>query len=142
MSLSAAARPLLTAALLVAPVHAQDAAPFPFEEGDRICLIGNALAERMQHYGHLEARLQTLLPEKRLSFLAKSTLFGNPGIAMHDQAWKSLFEIIIESFGDCPELLLNSFGQLMVMMTLVPDQPQTIPDTSTIIFTKLFHFLE
>jgi len=37
-------------------------------KGDRICLIGNALAERMQHHGWLETLLQARLQEYELSF--------------------------------------------------------------------------
>ncbi len=35
---------------------------------DTLCLLGNALAERMQHDGWLETRLQRRLPRHRLSF--------------------------------------------------------------------------
>ncbi|MAG55644.1 MAG: dehydrogenase [Planctomycetes bacterium] len=38
------------------------------EKGDHICFLGNALAERMQHHGWLESRLQLRLPEPQLSF--------------------------------------------------------------------------
>lgn len=43
-------------------------ADFPFENGDRICYIGNGLADRMQHDGWLETILQSRLPEKQLVF--------------------------------------------------------------------------
>ncbi|MAE75261.1 MAG: dehydrogenase [Planctomycetes bacterium] len=36
-------------------------------KGDRICLLGNALAERMQHHGWLETRLQSRFPDLELS---------------------------------------------------------------------------
>jgi putative heme-binding domain-containing protein len=35
-------------------------------EGDHICIIGNTLAERMQHYGWLEARLHSRFAQHRL----------------------------------------------------------------------------
>ena len=37
------------------------------ERGDHICLLGNTLAERMQHHGWLEAFLQSRFPEKELT---------------------------------------------------------------------------
>ena len=40
-------------------------APVPFEAGDHVVLIGNALADRMQHDGWLETYLQTELPGAR-----------------------------------------------------------------------------
>ena len=43
-------------------------AQFSFNEGDHICLIGNSLAERMQHHGWLETLLQSQLPNKNLVF--------------------------------------------------------------------------
>ncbi len=39
-----------------------------FEKGDRICYIGNALADRMQHFGWLETLTQDRFPEKELVF--------------------------------------------------------------------------
>lgn len=38
------------------------------DKGDHICMIGNTLAERMQHFGWLEARLQSRYPEHELVF--------------------------------------------------------------------------
>ena len=43
-------------------------APMSFEAGDHVVIIGNALADRMQHDGWLEAYLQTELPELELVF--------------------------------------------------------------------------
>lgn len=39
-----------------------------FEQGDSVCLIGNTLAERMQHDGWLETTVQATVPELQLSF--------------------------------------------------------------------------
>ena len=39
-----------------------------FKKGDTVCLLGNALAERMQHDGFLEALLQLRRPDLALSF--------------------------------------------------------------------------
>ncbi len=44
------------------------AASFAFRHGDRVCLIGNSLAERMQHHGWLETLLQSELAGKNLAF--------------------------------------------------------------------------
>jgi putative heme-binding domain-containing protein len=45
----------------------RDEAPPLLRKGDRICIIGNALAERMQHHGWLETILQSRLPDHELS---------------------------------------------------------------------------
>ncbi len=59
------------AASLFGSSAAQDAPPsqiagspasLDFQKGDRIVLIGNTLAERMQHFGHFETRLQLSHP--------------------------------------------------------------------------------
>jgi putative heme-binding domain-containing protein len=42
------------------------AAPFNLEKGDHVCIIGNALAERMQHDGWLEAYLHARHPQHEL----------------------------------------------------------------------------
>ncbi|MDA7978901.1 MAG: GDSL-type esterase/lipase family protein [Pirellulales bacterium] len=39
-----------------------------FTQGDSVCLIGNTLAERMQHDGWLETAFQIVAPELKLSF--------------------------------------------------------------------------
>ncbi len=56
---------LLGTGLGRAPVQDQG---FTFKEGDTVCLLGNALAERMQHAGFLEAFLQLRRPDLALSF--------------------------------------------------------------------------
>src|SRR5260370_13740964 len=40
----------------------------PLHKGDHICLLGNALADRMQHHGWLETLLQSRFPEHNLVF--------------------------------------------------------------------------
>ncbi len=57
---------LLSAALQVSAVA--PATPLELERGDHICLMGNALAERMQHHGWLETRVQRRFPDLQLSF--------------------------------------------------------------------------
>ena len=58
-------RILIAAFALVAPLGA---APFEFENGDRVLLLGNTFFEREGNYGHLEARLAAGLAEKDLTF--------------------------------------------------------------------------
>ncbi|MBI4582994.1 MAG: discoidin domain-containing protein [Planctomycetes bacterium] len=55
----------LLAAVLSSALHA---APLDLEKGDRICIIGNALAERMQHHGWLEALIHGRFPRHELVF--------------------------------------------------------------------------
>ncbi len=57
---------LVAAISLVAICSAK--ADFTFETGDNVCLIGDGLADRMQHDGWLETVLQSRMPEKRLVF--------------------------------------------------------------------------
>lgn len=52
--------------LLETPATAQ--AHLMLERGDRICIIGNTLAERMQHDGWLETLMQNRFPEHQLVF--------------------------------------------------------------------------
>ncbi len=42
-------------------------AQLPLQSEDRICIIGNGLADRMQHDGWVETAIQSALPDKKLS---------------------------------------------------------------------------
>ncbi|MEE2776906.1 MAG: SGNH/GDSL hydrolase family protein [Acidobacteriota bacterium] len=44
------------------------AAPLELRQGDRIAIVGNTFAERLQLFGHLETRMRAAYPELRLSF--------------------------------------------------------------------------
>jgi len=44
------------------------AAPLKIEKGDQICIIGNALGERMQHHGWLETLIHSRFPGHELVF--------------------------------------------------------------------------
>lgn len=44
------------------------AAVFELQKGDHVCIIGNTLAERMQHVGWMETYLHARFPEHRLTF--------------------------------------------------------------------------
>src|SRR3954452_5840041 len=48
--------------------RADDAAKLELRKGDRIILIGNTLAERMQYFGNFETLLQSRFPELDLVF--------------------------------------------------------------------------
>ena len=68
---SRCAYPLLAAAavfaiLAPAPAFAADKPKLELRKGDRIILIGNTLAERMQYYGHFETLLHARFPELAL----------------------------------------------------------------------------
>jgi mono/diheme cytochrome c family protein/lysophospholipase L1-like esterase len=52
------------AAFAITPTHAQ----IPLQEGDKICLIGDGLADRMQHDGWMETLIQGKSADKKLSF--------------------------------------------------------------------------
>ena len=54
------------ALLAPAPALSADAPKLQLRKGDRIILIGNTLAERMQYYGHFEALLHARFPELEL----------------------------------------------------------------------------
>src|SRR5262245_2713666 len=60
--------PALLIATLVCSVQTAVADPFEFKRGDRVAIIGNTLAERMQHDGWLEAYLHTRFPDRELVF--------------------------------------------------------------------------
>lgn len=65
---------MLGAFLTLAPVadrllaQDRDRADFPLSKGGRIVLIGSTLADRLQHFGWLETRLQLARPGLDLSF--------------------------------------------------------------------------
>ncbi|MEW6303283.1 MAG: PVC-type heme-binding CxxCH protein, partial [Verrucomicrobiota bacterium] len=50
-------------ATITTAVHAQ---PLKLEKGDHICIIGNTLADRMQHHGWMETRLHARFPQHNL----------------------------------------------------------------------------
>ncbi|MFN9719219.1 MAG: PA14 domain-containing protein [Planctomycetota bacterium] len=56
---------LLSIIAAATPVKAQQAL-LKLDQGDHIAIIGNTLADRLQHYGHLEATLHYRFPELNL----------------------------------------------------------------------------
>src|SRR5438270_14056013 len=60
---------LFVAGILVASTSvAADPAKLELKKGDHICIIGNTLAERMQHYGWLETLIHARFPQHELVF--------------------------------------------------------------------------
>ena len=57
----------LIAGTMMGEADAQDPS-FPLNKGDKIAIIGNTTADRMQHDGWLETYLQALHPELDLTF--------------------------------------------------------------------------
>lgn len=49
-------------------ISAKEIHKISLDKGDRICLVGNSLAERMQHHGWLETFFQNRLADKNLVF--------------------------------------------------------------------------
>lgn len=61
-------RSLLAAVCLLSPSLLVAAEPLKLEPGDHICIVGNTLAERMQHFGWLETLITARFPEHDLVF--------------------------------------------------------------------------
>lgn len=51
---------------VAASVSAAQAAPLELKKGDHVCIIGNTLAERMQHHGWLETLIHARFPQHEL----------------------------------------------------------------------------
>src|ERR1043166_4930919 len=87
--------------------HRAGAAPLELKPGDHVCLIGNTLADRMQHDGWLETLLYAKYPKHDLVFrnLAvagdevalrhRSENFGSPD----DWLTKTKADVILAFFG-------------------------------------------
>ncbi len=54
--------------LLLLLVSSALAEGLQLNQGDHVCLVGNALAERMQHYGWLETFIHARFPQHQLVF--------------------------------------------------------------------------
>src|SRR5439155_12222767 len=59
---------LATSGLLPAPAAADEAAKLTIQHGDHITIIGNTLADRMQHDGWLETYFHSRFPKHDLTF--------------------------------------------------------------------------
>src|SRR6516165_2813708 len=58
---------LVWLALAVTPLSAIGS-PLELKRGDHICMIGNTLADRMQHHGWLETLIHSRFPQHELVF--------------------------------------------------------------------------
>lgn len=119
--------------LLLANVQSTDGADLKLVKGDRICMIGNALGERMQHHNHWEALLYQQLPEldltvRNLCFPAdepelrlRSMNFGSPD----DHLKHSKASVILMFFG-----LNESFKGEAGRAEFVAQMTKLVGDTS------------
>ena len=82
---------------------------FALQPGDTICLIGSALAERMQHDGWLEARLQCRLPEYALRVRNIGFASDELTVAQRTSGFGSRKEWIGRTD---PDVLLAFFGSM------------------------------
>ncbi len=73
------------------------------KKGDHVCLIGNALAERMQHFGWLEAMLHAKFPEHEL--VVRNLGFSGDEVAVRQRS---------EDFGT-PEQWLSKEGADVIL---------------------------
>lgn len=75
--------PILILALAPHAAADSETAVLELEQGDRVCLLGNALAERMQHDGWLETLLQLRLPDRELTF--RNLGFSGDELSVHQR---------------------------------------------------------
>ena len=57
---------IVMALVVACSASAAAAAPLELAKGDHVCIIGNTLAENMQHHGWLETYLQHRFPDREL----------------------------------------------------------------------------
>ena len=65
-------------ALADVPADYRDPAPFAFQKGDVVAILGNGLPDRMQHDGWLETLLQSTLQDKQVRFRNMSSSGDRP----------------------------------------------------------------
>ena len=100
-------RPLLLVLACSAAMHAMAADKLELRKNDHICIIGNTLADRMQHSGWIESLIYTKFPKHDLVFRnlgfsgdeltvrMRSEAFGSPDEWLkHEQA-----DVIFAMFG-------------------------------------------
>jgi putative membrane-bound dehydrogenase-like protein len=64
--------------LVDVPANFKDKLPFKFQKGDTIAILGNGLADRMQHDGWTETLLQSELKNKQVTFRNMSLVGDRP----------------------------------------------------------------
>lgn len=62
------------------PADYRDALPFAFKKGDVVAILGNGLADRMQHDGWMETLLQSQLIDQQVRFRTMSASGDRPNI--------------------------------------------------------------
>ncbi len=97
----------LAASALIPTASAEEAPRLDLRKGDRVILIGNTLAERMQYFGNFEALLQSRFPDKELvvhdlgwsadelTLRPRSAGFGDHGHRLEDEKP----DVVIAAFG-------------------------------------------
>ena len=96
----------------------RDPLPFAFKKGDTVAILGNGLADRMQHDGWTETFLQSGL--KVRMYLSAICLFRETALTNTQEA------------GDLP-LWINTFSMLRLMLylpcldTMNPSQALKVP---------------
>ena len=70
--------PANDATLAIVPDGYRDVVPFAFQKGDVVAILGNGLADRMQHDGWMEALLQSQLKELEVRFRNMSASGDRP----------------------------------------------------------------
>ena len=102
-------KPFLAAlAIVVSSLVIAASAPaqtLEFKQGDHICIIGNALADRMQHHGWLETLLVSRFADKEL-------VFRNLGVSGDEIAFRHRSE----SFGSPEEWLARCKADVVFAM--------------------------
>lgn len=93
----------LAFALLVTVSLASAGTPLELKKGDHICLVGNALAERMQHHNYWETLLHQRFPDSELTVRN----LGFPG----DEPFE---RIRSENFGDPDQHLTHSQASVVM----------------------------
>ncbi|QDV32395.1 SGNH/GDSL hydrolase family protein [Tautonia plasticadhaerens] len=107
---------LLAGALAAPPPQADepdDRPPLELRDGDRVVLVGDALIERMQQYGYLEALLTAAHPERSITFRnlgwSGDTVFGEAraGFGTPEDGFKTLIEQVKAAE---PTVLIVGYG--------------------------------
>ena len=91
------------------------------QKGDHISIIGNALADRMQHDGWLETYLQSAMPNFQLSI--RNLAFSGDQVAHRPRAHKA--------FGDANSHLTHTKASVIFRQRLLRGIPGFKPTVNT-----------
>lgn len=70
--------PAASPVLAEVPTDYKDPAPFAFQKGDTVAILGNGLPDRMQHDGWMETLIQSALPQQNVRFRNMSASGDRP----------------------------------------------------------------